>query len=243
MLFKFKEKPVVLNCYTNSPVLHDLFCIQKATNFYPEFWKELDKSIYSENQIAPASTLKSCSGFIDYYKHGFVMPLWSDFVVKVNSDGKYFWEFADETTTGVVHPYVQRKGFLENYGHIKIRNPWFISCDEDIKWSCTFPSWNNQNLINFVVPPSVLEFKYQNSLNCNLFFPIPQKTTIYEINCGQPIIHLLPLTNREVIIKNNLVSDSEISNLNKYKKAFSFNGWHLKKRKLNGKGCPFNVQK
>jgi hypothetical protein len=241
MLFKFKKKKVVLNCYTSNPVLHDLFKIQKATNFYPDFWKELDKEIYEESEIAPVSTLKRCSGFIDYYKNGYILPLWSDFILKVNPDGNYFWEFADKANRGIIHRYAQRKGFLENYGHIKIINPWFLSCDEDIKWSCTFPSWNNQNIIDFIVPPTVLEFKYQNSLNCNLFFPIGEKSKTYQISANQPIIHLLPLTDKEIVVQNHLVSDSEIIKLEKYKAPFSFTNWHSKRKNLTKKGCPFHV--
>ena len=68
MLFIFKKKPVVLDCFTCNPtaLLHP---ISNSVRHIPEWWKKIGKvrneEIYNQHGVeVPVSTMKNCVGFI-----------------------------------------------------------------------------------------------------------------------------------------------------------------------------------
>ena len=89
MFFFFKRKKIVVDCFTDNYSINELFPIQTANNFYPDWWKNLPKTYDAMNKWGlrvSQSTMKKCPAIIDLYKTGFIMPLWSD--LQILSDDK-----------------------------------------------------------------------------------------------------------------------------------------------------------
>ena len=70
MFHFFKKNKVVVDCFTNIPAVYDNCKINYGAHYFPDWWKETPKYIDNNN------TIKSCRGFIDYYKTGLVIPSW-----------------------------------------------------------------------------------------------------------------------------------------------------------------------
>ena len=98
----FRKKKLVLKAYTHNSCAYEFFTVAKAHYFYPEWWKKLPS--YHQQEIPrqevgamtiKAPTMKTCAGIIDIYKHGIVLPLWSDLQIKVTEHGQWAGVFSD----------------------------------------------------------------------------------------------------------------------------------------------------
>jgi hypothetical protein len=248
MLFFFKKNKIHLDCFTSEDHVYEFFKIEHANKFYPDWWKKLPKEIVKEdisNGLAPVSTMKRCQGMIDHYTSGFIMPFWTDAIVfmEPQGSGKFGWQSAHDSTDVVVHPIEQRGDYLpeSKYLHIKIFSPWYFSSNSDIKWGWNQPSWNFKELDQYWVLPGVLDYKYQHTTHINLALARdPRERKRIFINAGQPLVHLLPMTEKEVVVHNHLVSKDEMAKLkNVNVNRFKFNNLYKEGKKFTTK-CPIN---
>lgn len=234
-----KRKKVVLDCFTTATHAYNLYPIQPATNYYPDWWKETPRSFLRDGFI-PHSTIKGCTGLIDYYKQGFIMPLWTDIAIDIK-DRAYRWQCADLGTNIQVHSPQEFDKYIHplEYGHMKIDSAWTLKSKSSINWMFVKPYWNFKPIEDYSVPTGVLNFKYQNSSNIQLLLSLKENKQ-FILNAGIPLVHLIPLTENEVEIKTHLVTNDEIKKvtiesstfLNDYRKKYSI----LKKKESK---CPF----
>ena len=132
MLFFIKHKPIVVDCFTSKEVIYNNLPVDYSSNFFPEWWKKLDKKVTLDDNYVEMDypTMKSCLGFMDFYKNSVTIPLWCDYAVRVGhiGSGKLSWKFSDGITDAVVHPTFQRGDYLpdSDYIHTKIISPWKI---------------------------------------------------------------------------------------------------------------------
>ena len=99
-----------------------------------------------------------------------------------------------------------------NYGHLKIESPWHINCKSDTKFYWTIPFWNHAIDIPYHVLPGMLEFKYNHGININIMINL-QKDFMYTIKAYTPMAHMIPVSDKELVIKHHLVSKEEFYNL------------------------------
>lgn len=238
MIFIFKRKKVVLDCFTYDKNLYDYYQIDKASNFYPNWFKNLEKD-YQDNLVRP-STIKRCVGILDTYKTGFIFPMWSDLIIKIQ-DGSYQWLFAHNKSIADVSDHRQWNSYInpQEYGHLKINSIWRIKSKQDIKFYFTHPYWNHNPINSYSIVSGMLNFKYQFNTSINMFIDLKENRTI-EIKQGTPLIHLMPLTEKEIVLKHHIISYEEYHNdsLN-----FTFNNAYQKQKKMmddKEKKCPFN---
>lgn len=213
-MFFFKRKEIVLDCFTTRPDVYTYFPIQPASKLIPDWWKKLPSN-YTTNGLNQNPTLKGCAGFIDYHSSAISIPLWTDFSVKTNESSKSAeWLCADRNTTVQAHDLAQFGSYLNRnkFIHLKIVAPWLLSCKEEIKFVFSGNNWSLDTPQDLVIPNGVTNFKYQNSVNINmlLFF---RGSQILKLNANSPLIHMFPMTEREVKIKINLVSEEEYSKI------------------------------
>jgi hypothetical protein len=240
MIFIFKKQKLVLDCFTFDKKLYDFYRIDKASNFYPNWFKNLDKDY--DDKIVRASTIKRCVGILDTYQKGFIIPMWSDLNIKI-TDGSYEWLFAYDKTMAMVHDYRQWSAYVSplDYGHLKINSIWRIKSKKDTKFYFTHPYWNHNPINTYSIIPGMLNFKYQSDTNINMFFDLKQNKII-EIKQGTPMIHLMPLTDKEIVLKHHLISFDEYHSDSS---SFSFHNSYLKQKKMiddKEKKCPFNFK-
>lgn len=250
-MFWFKRKKIVVDCFTFHAGVHNLHPIQKASKFYPEWWLNLEKTYEVSKSVwfkFDRPTMKYCTGFTSLYQEGFVIPLWSDYIIETASDGdnKYFDFIASEDILGpgavsFHNPaqYGHAKEF-EDLVHVKINSPWHFVEKTGVKFVWTQPTWNHLNS-NIIVPPGVMDFKYQTATNINIF--IQNKEQRINIEHDTPMVHLIPISEHDVEIRNHLVSREELKNIeDRVGHSSSFINKHQTNKNIidKKKKCPFH---
>lgn len=243
MFNPFKKKPLVLHFYTDRKDIFDLTKPIKASRAFPEWWKVLPKEVAGD-PINPTSTMKRCAGFTELYNNGFVVPMWSDLNVDVGPIGTTGarWCYSDPKAQAGHHPAEQRGAYLPDthYQHLKLTCPWYVVCEEDVKWVYMQPIWNSDAPGEVVVPPAIIDFKYQHHVNVNVIFPRTAEPKMHRFEYGQPMAHVIPMTERPIEYQYHLVSTEE---LHTYRTPHL---WFVNKltnfKKQNAK-CPFGFGK
>ena len=127
MFFFFKKPTITLDCFTTQSNVYHGAPIEKATKFFPEWWKNIPNHTYDESGFYEMMNMKRCSGFIDYYKKGIMIPMWSDFAIDIKPlpSQQYRWQFSDGITEAEIHNSFQRGDYLQppKYCHVKINTP------------------------------------------------------------------------------------------------------------------------
>ena len=242
MMFFIRKKEVVLDCFTKDPVVYNLFKINHAKQFLPDWWKELPSQVRSHadptNPFAIGSTMRTCAGLIDYYKTGVMLPAWSDMGFEVGKFGTGYVRVSiaspvsGETSQ---HPASQRGKYLpsESYSHIKITSPWVFKMKKPIQFVLLKPLWNYSAPEEIIIPPGCVNFKYQHSTNINLFLKHEKEIKIIRIDAGTPLLHWIPQSDDKIIIKNHLVDEIEFNTrVNISYHRFSYSNGYAKYKKM-----------
>lgn len=237
-MFFIRRSKIIVDCFTHAPTAYDLFPISKATDYYPDWWKNTPSN-YVIHDFLKKPTIKSCSGFIDYYTSGFTIPLWTEIDFDISQD-MYKWFTADGETKIETHSLAEMGQYInpDEYGHIKINTPWAIKTKSDINWMFTNMYWNHKPIEDFVIPPGIVNYKYQHTTHINMFLSLKEKKT-FSLNAGDPMVYLLPLTEKEVILKHHLIDMNEFNNYFRTKISF-LNSYRKRANILKSKSkCPF----
>ena len=191
----------------------------------------------------PLPTMKNCAGFIDFYKKSFTIPLWSDLIMRVGpkDNPTVYGNFADKTSSIEFHSEMQRGTYLPSneYLHGKILSPWKIKCKEEIKFLFHSSFYNMEKPERIIFPPGVVDYKYQNSTNINLFFKLQEEHQDFFIKNGQPLINIFPLTEKKIEIKIHMISNKEYDSMNIEYLSHINNYNESKKNKKKLEKCPF----
>ena len=235
----WKKKPLILRFVTCD---RDAFAFakpDKATKFFPNWWKELAKNHKNHEE----RDMTYCTGFVDLYKKSIIIPAWSHFSIEVGADSYYSWKFIDGKSNATEHPPYQRGDFMPNddYQHLKLHAPWLLECDEDdvfVSWQEPFYS---NNIKGVRIASGIIEPKYMSATNINMFFERTDKIRKYEFDIGYPLVQLIPLTEREFKIEHLLVSKEEFENRVPLKYQSKFAQYDKGTKIL--KQCPFGGDK
>jgi hypothetical protein len=255
MMFLFKKKEIVVDCFTHEPAIYDVSKVDYSKKFFPDWWKKLPTKY---PKIVPNSlgleiehsTIRRCPGVNDIFKHGVMIPMWSDLKVKVlNDKWSYNYSFQPEMCDIQTHPVDQYGPAFDGYNHLKLLSPWVFKEKTGVKFAWLQPSWNLVPHLNqFSIVPAVVDYKFQNATHINMF--VPKGDYEFTINCGEPIIHVIPLTEKKLVIKTHLITALEWSrmmntkgspvtfiNKNKYFRD------KITKQESEQKKCPFGFGK
>ena len=250
MFFFLKRKKLVVDAYTCSPQAYRYFPIESANNFIPEWFKntpkEVDERPISKNgPKVKVNNIRRCAGIIDYYsKSNFIIPLWSDMRLELSPEN-YKFVFADEKSTLVHHDKEMRGSLLlPDYEHFKILSPWRLQEKTGIQWHVSNPYYNNINS-NIIIPPGIVNYKYQMATEINFFVKHPSNVEIIDLEAGTPLSHLVPITEKEIDLRVHLLSEAEWTHRSNW--IFSFNNTYQKAKKIQQKQgsshkCPFGFK-
>lgn len=244
MLFIFKRKPINLDLFTCRQMIYDAAKPKPAPQFLPDWWKELKSSLPLKNSLFPIATMRRCMGFVDYYKHGFIIPMWSDFVCRTGPIGHPFFEAtcSDNTTHVSQHPEMLRGSHLPDthYCHIKLSNPWAAKCKEDVYWMWEQPTWGYNNPNRSILLPGTIEFKYQYSMNVNIMFARDAQPYDHKLMFQQPLVHVTPLSERPFKLHHHMVAREEYDRLMQGEKLSNLDRYREYRRvRESEEKCPF----
>ena len=215
MLFFLKKPKLHIDAFISEDfkTTYELAPIDYAHNFYPDWWRKLPKAPISAS--AKQNTAKRCASIIDTYKKGIIIPMWCDYKFKMSSMGQQISMYANEKAGIDGHPLIQRQGFRENKIQLKHVSPWYIKSEKNVFFNFN-PDFMNLNRDDFQIIPGMLEFYNQHGTNINFF--LDKKEQEIDILFGDPLVHIVPLTEREIVLTNHLVTVEEHSKIIKKQK-------------------------
>lgn len=244
-MFIFKKSKIVLDCFTFDESIIKTMPIDFANKHFPEWWKKLPKSYKPNNQFFESATMKTCAGMVDYYKNSICIPLWSELCIKIEN-GRYVWQFADKRTKAIVHEQEQRQGFMPSnqFGHMKIDSPWMFKTKESLNWVWSQPFYSFENPSALFVLPGVVNYSEVCITHINLGIPLDKNRTI-NLDFGQSMVHITPMTDKEIEIRRHLISEKEFNEMYFYesRKTFLNSYQTMKNFKNKYSKCPFSNEK
>ena len=221
MMFLFRRKKIVVDCFIDNPVVQNLFKIDHAHKFVPLEWKQLPpmvdvKSLQDprSKESIPIPTAKRCVGMVNLFTAGFVLPSWTDFKIEMMKDGLFFKHDPMGGLDANPHPpFMYWEELYKGYQHVKISSPWLIKEKTGVKFTwnqCTYH--NTERHANYHALSGILDFKAQHNTHVNIFV---KKGTTLTVSAGDPLIQLIPLTERDVELKHHVVDASEYEKIAK----------------------------
>ncbi len=228
-------KPIIITAYTNDAHIHDMFKIESAMRHLPKWFKDLSKTYPTTvgNQgrpiNLPVSTMKNCPAIIDYLSRPLAVRIPYDLAIRCD-DGEMAWSAPSQRIVDLVIEFHknQKEGF--NTGHCKVGVGWELVEPEGIPFLFTDAYYNNFSK-DWRVTQGITNFRDQHHLAINISTPINQEQT--QIDAGQPICYLMPLSERPVKVVSKLVSPEEFKHIaERGAKKFTFIDKFKKNRKL-----------
>jgi hypothetical protein len=243
-MFFFKKPKLTVDAFCSETYkqAYQYTPIDYAHRFYPQWWKDLPKPEYNYKDMNVGNNMKNCVGFIDQYRKGFIIPMWTDLAIKVE-DREFSYAFADKLGEVIIHPQTQRGNFYNNHINVKINSPWFLKSKKGVYFNFLPTFWNNTEPQEYTVLPGMVEYYYQSSTNINTLIEIKKNQFTIEMNT--PMVHIIPLSESEVVLKRHLISDKEFNNMkleNSYP-VFNKRYYGMKKEKDKQSKCPFGFGK
>lgn len=134
MLFIFKKKKIVLDCFTADPLVHKYYPVSRASNFKPKWFMDIPFECKSTDmgekdpRILP--TLRTCPGVIELLNKSIVIPLSSDLMIAPQTNGQIAYNLADKKDTLTIISTLPMDDPSNYWGAkhicIKINHPWMI---------------------------------------------------------------------------------------------------------------------
>jgi hypothetical protein len=220
MLFK-KSKRIKLTFHTcEKTPFADILSPAKATSMYPDWFKNISPK-------TDIPSMRSCPGYIELFKKSIAIPLWRDFEITYQNSQIKNISVARVSPDNVYH-YVQHHhpeqwgGGFPNQPHLKLMNPWLITCDSMTPFLITEASWHKTSN-DYTIPQGIVEFRLNTGSHVNMFLSesIHEKTILLE--AGTPIVYLTPLEDVEVDIEIKEISNEKWTRLLNYNFSFKNN--------------------
>lgn len=231
-----KRSQITVDCFTNNPSIYEFNPISLANKNFPSWWKNTEKSFKYENSqsgiVHDVPTIKTCDGLLSLYSVGLMIPLWSDLIIETRTDGSWRYQYSsDENGPIVSHDRMQLGNNFGRFIHVKIISPWLLQEKSGVKFLFTGAVWNyKEKMFDINIVPGCVEFAKQHSTHINFF--VPRKDGRIELNVKEPLVHLIPLSEKKIVVKNHLISDDEFTKrLLKYSYMSSFTGRYKKNAK------------
>ncbi len=233
MIF-FRKSTIVLDCFTTVNAISELFPITLLRDQLPTWWKSIPKEAPIGDFPVQMSTIKRCSGFKDLFKNGLCIPSWSEIELFQDPTHGFSHTAPNRVADGMQHRESQMHGAYTDYQHYKLISPWLLKEKSGISFIMTQASWHNMNPCEYHIPVGSLEFKYQHATHINLVAKKQPVLKQFNISAGQPLVYLLPQTERNVKINVETIDDREFNKLKTYHHSFH-NSYELTKKILKEK--------
>lgn len=241
------NRDLIIDCYTFDRTIFDLYKPQLANKFIPDGWKTMHKTTKSKAFLyrpdsemeVETPTIKTCSGFIDLFSNGIIIPSWSDILIE--SLGEEVISMSP-TNMAVTESHSRDQIWEElyaGYNHVKINSPWLFKTNNDTKFSWNRCSWHRTDIADsFHVMSGIVEYRYQHMTNIQAFV----KGNI-KINAGDPLVHIIPLSDKKIKLRYHLVEGKEFQSILGTKNLKYVGNYKERKAILSKKSCPFGFGK
>lgn len=194
--------------------------IKPATEFMPDWWKNLPKFHKLPNYENPFPTAKRCPSIFDSMQAGYIMPMWSDLILRWDGDPDHGFDYVlseamsdvSETAIETHHPgQITDAPFIEDGCKfmIKLNSPWFVDVPKGISLFYTSPFYHINN--DFTVIPGILDADIDMLSNKEIkVFLKLNNPGVVKINRGDPLLQIIPFKRENYEFDNGLPTDQKL---------------------------------
>lgn len=245
--FFHRTSTIHVDSFTFLPDVYRLTPVVNSYKSKPDWFLKLPP-LDKENQQAFLNTkkevknIRTCYGFLEFFNKGVVIENWCDIGVRTEGNGDLFYRVSSGPVPELHNPVQYNKGFTD-YHNIKLISPWKFKSKEKVKFLMVGSEWNLDKF-NIKILPGVLDLDITSGTNIFLMTPkAPQK---YIIPVGNPLVHIIPLSEKKMKITNHLVTYEEFEKFTSTSRI-TYLGWRKVKKLLikkdsrekQTKKCPF----
>ena len=181
-----------------------------AREFWPEWFKK-QKGNWEDKAGKKRMTVKSCPGILDVLCYGYIIPLWSDYmVVRVsptsqNKNRHIGWRlpdgndekfFAGSHSEDQIESYPFPKDTF--HGSFKLINPWQIKTPPGYSCYITAPHYNKHP--NLTTLSGIVDTDIYHEAHINNWFTAPLNEEII-LPYGMPVAQIIPFKREEFEMK------------------------------------------
>lgn len=246
-------RPISIDAFTYVESVYKLYPPRLSRDYIPQWWRNLPTDFDDPGFGAVKNpTMKRCTGFIEAFRTGFMVPMWTDLALELFNEPpgrtSFRYRFADGEGVIQTHMHQQYTGFVDTnrQQHLKIIVPWRIREPTGVNFTVTQPVWNMGELNrDITILGGVTDFKYQDSAHFQLLVNYPEVGTKNSIliPADMPLMQVIPVSDRPIKIHTHLVERS------KYVDAgigiFKFTGNYLHRKRMIDRAeksqCPFKT--
>jgi len=223
MIFKFLQKPIHINAFVSEKFsyVNEFHPIVPSSKFIPPWWKNTKKSHFDFDKFAEIKTVKGCSGIIETFKNGYILPLWTDLAFLHSNEENWKYRFADNKSSITYHGNGQFHNFYTDYSFFKIDAPWWIKTSEDIKILSLDPFYLTNEPKPYMVPYGFLNTTIILPINFFFFLKKNQQYNQLLIESGTPLLQIIPITEKPIKFTTEVLSEREFE-FYRNKHMFSF---------------------
>jgi len=219
--------------------LADTYPVIKSIEYQPRWAKICRDDYIKQKDTLQPSHLQLCPGIFDIMKHGFIVPMWHDAVIKTTRDredfdftlpSKHLANLRGGDPIGT-HPYditkFLPKRHYSKHAIVKMNTPWNVIAPPGIKFlvlPIPYPDTHElESAIGILDPAVSTEINFQCYLN------IGEGEIL--VKAGTPIMQLVPLTEHqyELVVRDMNEKDSKWLEKREYLNVF---GFKLNKQKI-----------
>lgn len=244
--FFHRTPEIQLDCFTSDNLVYMSTPIIKAGKAIPDWWKELrpHEPMFHHTSEEPFHlvenpTARDCYAIIELYKRGVIVENWTDIAFRTENKSYNYWYAHGVPPED--HPRRQLGNSFPDHHHIKLISPWCFREKTGAKFIWLGAEWSLDKY-EIKVLPGVLNFDIISQINVNMMFPM--RDGIFTLTAGTPLVHLVPLSEKKLRVRNHLVTKQEFDKLSLNSSKMSFFGWkkgiQLRKRNKERGTCPFN---
>jgi hypothetical protein len=232
-MFLSKNHDIEIDFLTFDPFLFkNLPPTSKNENF--PMWFKNNQSYFGESVSSEKfssfrfPTIKKCPAINDYFLTGIDFPLWSDVDFFIDTKNKSIdWRYSNDyknLTLVNSHPPDQFSGLSEKFLHVKIVCPWIASCNKNISWLMTRPTYSNFTFDEqgVVFCDGITQFKNNFVMNVNLFFPLNRESYSVSFSAGEKFFRLIPLSEKKISINLKECTEEYFKNAALINRKISF---------------------
>ena len=233
MLFKFKKSKINLDCFTYLPI-SELFPIAPSQKVLPAWFRSLPPHVSTNNPKFPTlqqNTMKGCAGINDYFKNSITITNWIEHRFSVQPDRSIHFMGLREDLEYDSHPkHIQMGNAMPDCVHIKIPSPWQFKEKTGVNWAWIQSSWHMDDPCEYSIPPGIVNYQEQHTTNVNALIPCHSTSKEIVIPAGQPLVQLVPMSDKDVDIHMHQITYEEWVSYRTYSHSSVHN--FLKTRKI-----------
>jgi hypothetical protein len=181
--------------------------ILPLSRFYPDWFKSMKATLPDE--FSRGGTVKDCPSFIDLFSNGFVVPLWTDVLLKVE-DEKYEWHCPSKQFNFTSHGAQQFKHHLPEHVKDSVKLVFKPDCPWRLKtppgystWQ--FPMFYHYNPV-FEVLPGIIRTDVHHEINQQM---IIKQDGEHKLARGTPLAIYVPFKREKLPYEIRNSNDKE----------------------------------